>query len=112
MDGKSLMPLPVFVVLVMLQACASAQTRDSAVRPRGDPSAFVHSVKLDRIKADLLQPDGWMYFSDGIKSALLPDLNGTLISQTETELVLDVSDPKVPDVTWELLPIIRGSRLC
>jgi hypothetical protein len=55
-----------------------------------------------RLKAALLRPNGWSYFSEGVLGAALPEMNGTFISQSGLEIVLGVSDPVVPDVMLSL----------
>ena len=73
-----------------------------AVRPQ-DPSPRVVWVRL---KAGLSGPDSGKFFEEGVKDAMLPPFEGTLISSAPTdhprEFLVAVSDDKTPEVTLRL----------
>ena len=58
--------------------------------------------KWTQIMKRLSQPDGFQHFSEMMKSAVMPESCGTLISQRGNELVLGMLDRAVPDLTLRL----------
>jgi hypothetical protein len=102
--------------LFVTELCAEVRTESERLqkllRQKGVDALIEEVVRPQRefwqkIKAALLDSDGSRAYSEQIKSAVLPELSGTLISetqisQTEHELVLGVSAPGVPDVTLRL----------
>jgi hypothetical protein len=54
------------------------------------------------LRAALLRPDGWSYFSEAVLGAAIPEMNGTYISHSGLEMVVGISDPVVPEVMLRL----------
>jgi hypothetical protein len=84
-----------------------SRTLQTVLRERG-VDALIEEVTRPqrelwtRMKAALAADDGVEYFRMGVNGALLPEMSGTLISQSPAELVLGISDPGTPEVTLRL----------
>ena len=84
----------------------------------GDPDASCDSDPQGALWKQLREAllENSAYWEDSVKGALIPGgahdvytLHGTLVSATSTELVLGMSDPKIPDVTLWLDSPLPGT---
>lgn len=67
---------------------------DEIVRPQ--------RLLWDQFQEALRKPDGMMYFSLSAQGAMLGEMIGYLISQSDTELLLGMSSPDTPELTLKL----------